>query len=78
MTQSNSSKKIESSQDDINKTNTKVNRGVELMLRGGKNKKKKKPIHITLDKIISFFNTEIDIYFEFSLNLRKKKIIPRR
>ena len=72
MTQSNSSKKIESSQDDINKTNTKVNRGVELMLRGGKNKKKKKPIHITLDKIISFFNTEIDIYFEFSLNLRKK------
>ena len=73
MTQSNSSKKIESSQDDINKTNTKVNRGVELMLRGGKNKKKKKPIHITLEKIISFFNTEIDIYFEFSLNLRKKK-----
>ena len=72
MTQSNSSKKIESSQDDINKTNTKVNRGVELMLRGGKNKKKKKPIHITLEKIISFFNTEIDIYFEFSLNLRKK------
>jgi len=72
LTQSNSSKKIESSQDDINKTNTKVNRGVELMLRGGKNKKKKKPIHITLDKIISFFNTEIDIYFEFSLNLRKK------
>ena len=72
MTQSNSSKKIESSQDDINKTNTKVNRGVELMLRGGKNKKKKKPIHITVDKIISFFNTEIDIYFEFSLNLRKK------
>ena len=73
MTQSNSSKKIKSSQDDINKTNTKVNRGVELMLRGGKNKKKKKPIHITLDKIISFFNTEIDIYLEFSLNLRKKK-----
>ena len=73
MTQSNSSKKIKSSQDDINKTNTKVNRGVELMLRGGKNKKKKKPIHITLVKIISFFNTEIDIYFEFSLNLRKKK-----
>ena len=73
MTQSNSSKRIESSQDDINKTNTKVNRGVELMLRGGKNKKKKKPIHITLEKIISFFNTEIDIYFEFSLSLKKKK-----
>ena len=73
MTQSNSSKKTKSSQDDINKTNTKVNRGVELMLHGGKKKKKKKQIHITLDKIISFFNTEIDIYFEFSLNLRKKK-----
>ena len=72
LTQSNSLKKTESSKDNINKTNTKVNRGVELMLRGGKNKKKKKLIHITLDKIISFFNTEIDIYFEFSLNLRKK------
>jgi len=73
LTQSNSLKKTESSKDDINKTNTKVNRGVELMLRGGKNKKKKKPIHITLEKIISFFNTEIDIYFEFSLSLKKKK-----
>ena len=73
MTQSNISKNTKSSKDDINKTNTKVNRGVELMLRGGKNKKKKKPIHITLEKIISFFNTEIDIYFEFSLSLKKKK-----
>ena len=72
MTQSNFSKKIESSKESINKTNPPVNRGVELMLQGGK-RKKKKPFHILLSKVVCFFNTEIDIYLEFSLNLRKKK-----
>jgi len=70
LAQSNSSKKIKSSILNINKTNAKVNRGVELILNGGK--KKRKPFHILLSKVVCFFNTEIDIYFEFSLNLRKK------
>ena len=72
MTQSNTSKNKKSLKNKINKNNIDVNRGVELILSGGK-KKKRKPFHIILDKMICFFNTEIDIYFEFSLNLRKKK-----
>jgi len=72
LTQSNTSKNKKSLKNKINKNNIDVNRGVELILSGGK-KKKRKPFHIILDKMICFFNTEIDIYFEFSLNLRKKK-----
>ena len=72
LTQSNTSKKIKSSKTKINKSDIPINRGVELILSGGK-KKKRKPFHIILEKMICFFNTEIDIYFEFSLNLRKKK-----
>ena len=71
MTQSNISKKKKLSNSKINKINTYRNRGVELILSGGK--KKRKPLHILFNKIVCFFNTEIDIYFEFSLNLRKKK-----
>lgn len=71
LTQSNSSEKKKSSKHNINKTNTPdINRGVELMLQGGK--KRKKPVHIIWNKMICFFNTEIDIYFEFSLSKRKK------
>ena len=71
MTQSNTSKKIESLNNKINKSDIPVNRGLELILNGGK--KKRKTFHILLNKMICFFNTEIDIHFEFSLNLRKKK-----
>ncbi len=70
MTQSNSSKKTKLSIHNINKNNPKINRGIELILSGGK--KKRKPFHILLNKVVCFFNREIDIYFEFSLNLRKK------
>ena len=71
LTQSNTSKKIESLKNKINKSDIPVNRGLELILNGGK--KKRKTFHILFNKIVCFFNTEIDIYFEFSLNLRKKK-----
>ena len=72
LTQSNSLRKIKSSKSDINKIDIPFNRGVELMLTGGK-VKRKKPLHIIVKKIVCLFNTEIDIHFEFSLNLRKKK-----
>ena len=56
---------------DINKTTIREeNRGVELILNGGK--KQKKPFHITFDQMVSFFNREVTIYFEFSLTARKK------
>ena len=71
MTQSNTSKNKKLLKNNINKNNIPVNRGVELILNGGK--KKRKPFHIIFDNVVCFFNTEIDIYFEFSLNLRKKK-----
>ena len=71
MTQSNISKNTELSKTNINKSDIPTNRGIELLLNGGK--KKKKTFHILFKKIVCFFNTEIDIYFEFSLNLRKKK-----
>ena len=71
MTQSNTSKKIESLNNKINKSDIPVNRGLELILNGGK--KKRKTFHVLFNKMVCFFNTEIDIYFEFSLNLWKKK-----
>ena len=71
LTQSNTSKNNESLKNKINKSDIPVNRGLELILNGGK--KKRKTFHILLNKMVCFFNTDIDIYFEFSLNLRKKK-----
>jgi hypothetical protein len=72
LTQLNSSKKIKLSKSDINKIDIPFNRGVDLMLSGGK-VKSKKPLHIIFKKIICLFNKEIDIHFEFSLSLRNKK-----
>jgi len=47
--QSNSSKKIKSSKEDINKPDYNIDRGFEFILTGGK--KKTKPSHITTLKI---------------------------
>jgi len=50
-----------------------INRGVELLLR----KRRKKPevpkiFQVKFGKIISFFKQEIDFFFEFHLDIRKK------
>ena len=68
MTQSNISKKKQSS--DI-----PINRGVELILAGGRPPKtqKVKPVGIRFEKIVSFFKREIHFTFEFSLSIKKKK-----
>ena len=56
----------------INKvTDREVNRGVELILNGGK-KKQSKPFHIIFEKMVCFFKREVTIYFEFSFQTRKK------
>ena len=47
--QSNTSKKIKSSKDGINKSDYDIDRGFEFILSGGK--KKAKPLHITTLKI---------------------------
>ncbi len=68
MSQSNISEKKQSS--DI-----PINRGVELILAGGRPPKtqKVKPVGIRFEKIFSFFKREINFTFEFSLHITKKK-----
>jgi len=46
------------------------NRGVELILTGGKGKQPKL-FHLIFEKMISFFKREITIYLEFSIKSRK-------
>ena len=77
LTQSNSSKKTKSSDTNINKKEDHFNRGIELILNGGK-RKQTQPFHIIFEKIVCFLNREVTIYFEFSLKSRKKKVVSRR
>ena len=76
LTPSDSSENNESYESVINKNNIHVNRGVELFLNGGK--KKQNQFHIIFDKMVCFLNREVTIYFEFSFNSKKKKVVPRR
>ena len=65
------SEKRKLSNQDINKVSThEVNRGVELILNGGK--KQSKPFHVIFEKMVCFFKREVTIYFEFSFQTRKK------
>ena len=70
MKQFNSSKKKESSLLNINKTNDYSDRGVELILSGGK-RKLKKTFEVNLHKILVLLNRKIIIKFEFSLDIKK-------
>ena len=70
MKQFNSSKKKESSLLNINKTNDYYDRGVELILSGGK-RKLKKSFEIYFHKILVLLNRKITINFEFSLDIKK-------
>ena len=68
MKQLNSSKNSKSS-DSLNNSNIHFDRGVELILRGGK--RKPKTYQILLDKVFKFFNRQIEIHLDFSLNVKK-------
>ena len=62
----------------INKNNYDgINRGVELILSGGK-KRQPKDFHIIFEKLLCFLRREVTIYFEFSLTVKKRKTIPIR
>ncbi len=51
-----------------------INRGVELILAGGRPKTQKvKPLGIRFERILSFLKREIQFTFEFSLRITKKK-----
>ena len=68
MKQLNSSRNNKSS-DSLNTSNIHFDRGVELILRGGK--RKPKTYQILLDKVFKFLNREIEIHLDFSLNVKK-------
>ena len=62
----------------INKNNYDgINRGVELILSGGK-KRQPKDFHIIFEKLLCFLRREVSLYFEFSLTVKKKTIPIRR
>ena len=67
VTQSDTSKNKQSS-------NLPINRGVELIVAGGRPKTQKvKPVGIRFERIVSFFKREIHFTFEFSLRITKKE-----
>ena len=72
LTQSSSCEKIESQNKDINKSTDHIDRGFELILSGGK-KKRPKSFRLLLDKMISFFNKDINIHLDFYLDVKPKK-----
>ena len=72
LTQSSSCEKIESQNKDINKSTDHIDRGFELILSGGK-KKRPKTFRLLLDKIISFFNKDINIHLDFYVDVKPKK-----
>ena len=72
LTQSNSCEKIKSQNNDINESTDHIDRGFELILSGGK-KKRPKSFRLLLDKMISFFNKDISIHFDFYVDVKPKK-----
>ena len=53
--------KEEDAKDDLNKDNTEINKGVELLLR---NRRKEEPKSKTFQVQFSFFNREITFYLD--------------
>ena len=72
LTQSNSCEKIKSQNKDINKSTDHIDRGFELILSGGKIKRPK-TFRLLLDKMISFFNKDINIHLDFYVDVKPKK-----
>ena len=56
------------------KPKLEINRGVELMLRNKKVKKRREPksFQFIFGQMVSFFKREIHIYIELSLDIKRK------
>ena len=76
MSQSNSSKQTKSRESNINKREDHFNRGIEVILNGGR-RKQTHPFHVIFEKMVCFLNREVTIYFEFSFSSRKRKVVSR-
>ncbi len=58
---------------DLNKDESQINRGVELLLRNrSKKQDQPKTFQIKFGNMISFFKREIVFHFNFYLDIRKK------
>ena len=60
----------------LNKTTsdlTHINRGVELLLRKRRKTSVPKTFQIRFGNMLSFLNRDIELYFHFYLDFRKKK-----
>jgi hypothetical protein len=65
----------EKGKDPLNKTTsnlTHINRGVELLLRKRRKKTVPKTFQVRFGKLLSFFSREVELYFNFYLDFRKK------
>ena len=71
LTQSNSSNSKES-ESNLNNITERSNRGVDLILNGGK-KKQAHPLDFRFEQIVCFFKREVAIAFQFSLDIKKKR-----
>ena len=72
LTQLNSCEKTKSQNEGINKSTDHIDRGFELILSGGK-RKRPKSFRLLLDKMISFFNKDINIHLDFYVDVKPKK-----
>ena len=68
-------KDLDDEKNKLNNADTHINRGFELMLRPHKRKEKESPKTFQLEfgKMISFLKTEIHFYFNFQLDIKRKR-----
>jgi hypothetical protein len=65
-------KNQEGKEKDLNKNDTHINRGFELLLRKRRRKSQKpRTFELRFGKMISLFKREIHLNLEFSLDIRK-------
>ena len=76
LTQLNSCEKIKSQNEVINKSTDHIDRGFELILAGGKNRKPKS-FRLFFDKMISFFNKKVNIHLDFYVDVKPKNNLRR-
>tara|TARA_R100001463_G_scaffold113230_1_gene168313 strand:- start:1159 stop:1362 length:204 start_codon:yes stop_codon:yes gene_type:complete len=55
----------------LNKDNTEINRGVELLLRNRRKPDRPKTFQVKFGKLVSLWNREIVFHFNFYLDIRK-------
>ena len=64
---------LDDEKNNLNKSDTHINRGVELLLRNRRRKPEPpKTFQVKFGKMVSFFRREIVLHLNFYLDIRKK------